>query len=199
MSLPYAKHLYKSPQFARLRFLMLALTFGGKMVDRGDKIRWVVMGVSGCGKSTVGQALAQELGVPFVEGDQFHPAANVAKMSAGMPLDDADRAGWLLALKAQIREARERGTGLVLSCSALKRRYRDLLRQGDPALRFAHLDGPRELIAARMQARAGHYMPPALLDSQLRDLEALQSDEAGVLLDIGSAPGQQVARILGRG
>lgn len=176
---------------------MLALTFGGKMVDQGDRIRWVVMGVSGCGKSTVGQALAQELGVPFVEGDQFHPPANVAKMSAGMPLDDEDRAGWLLALQAQIREARERGAGLVLSCSALKRRYRDLLRQGDPALRFAHLDGPRELIAARLQARAGHYMPPSLLDSQLRDLEALQPDEAGVLLDIGSAPGQQVARILG--
>ncbi|UOD33678.1 gluconokinase [Massilia violaceinigra] len=155
------------------------------------------MGVSGCGKSTVGQALAQELGVPFVEGDQFHPPANVAKMSAGMPLDDDDRAGWLLALQARIREARAGGAGLVLSCSALKRRYRDLLREGDPALRFAHLDGPRELIAARMRARAGHYMPPSLLDSQLRDLEALQSDEAGVLLDIGSAPGQQVARILG--
>ncbi|NHZ44372.1 gluconokinase [Massilia sp. CCM 8693] len=155
------------------------------------------MGVSGCGKSTVGQALAQELGVPFVEGDQFHPPANVAKMSAGMPLDDDDRAGWLLALQARIREARAGGAGLVLSCSALKRRYRDLLREGDPALRFAHLDGPRELIAARMQARAGHYMPPSLLESQLRDLEALQSDEAGVLLDIGSAPGQQVARILG--
>ncbi|NHZ90737.1 AAA family ATPase [Massilia sp. CCM 8733] len=155
------------------------------------------MGVSGCGKSTVGQALARELDVPFVEGDQFHPAANVAKMSAGVPLDDDDRAGWLHALQAQIREARERGAGLVLSCSALKRRYRDLLRQGDPALRFAHLDGPRELIAARMQARAGHYMPPSLLDSQLRDLEPLQPDEAGVLLDIGSAPGQQVARILG--
>ncbi|RSZ56393.1 gluconokinase [Massilia atriviolacea] len=156
------------------------------------------MGVSGCGKSTVGQALAQELAVPFVEGDQFHPPANVAKMSAGTPLDDADRAGWLLALQARIAAARARGTGLVLSCSALKRRYRDLLREGDPALRFAHLDGPRELIAARMQARAGHYMPPSLLESQLRDLEPLQADEAGVLLDIGSAPALQVARILDR-
>ncbi|WP_229427268.1 gluconokinase [Massilia atriviolacea] len=168
------------------------------MVGKGDTIRWVVMGVSGCGKSTVGQALAQELAVPFVEGDQFHPPANVAKMSAGTPLDDADRAGWLLALQARIAAARARGTGLVLSCSALKRRYRDLLREGDPALRFAHLDGPRELIAARMQARAGHYMPPSLLESQLRDLEPLQADEAGVLLDIGSAPALQVARILDR-
>jgi carbohydrate kinase (thermoresistant glucokinase family) len=166
------------------------------MVGQG-MIRWVVMGVSGCGKSTVGQALAQELDVPFVEGDAYHPPANVAKMSAGMPLDDDDRAGWLHALQTQIGEARERGTGLVLSCSALKRRYRDLLREADPALRFAHLDGPRELIAERMRARAGHYMPPSLLDSQLRDLEPLQDDEAGVLLDIGSAPARQVARILG--
>lgn len=162
-----------------------------------DVIRWVVMGVSGCGKSTVGQALAHELGVPFVEGDAYHPPANVDKMSAGMPLDDNDRAGWLLALQARIGEARAQGAGLVLSCSALKRRYRDLLREGDPALRFAHLDGPRELIAERMQARAGHYMPPSLLDSQLRDLEPLQADEAGMLLDIGSAPFRQVARILG--
>lgn len=167
------------------------------MAGKGDTIRWVVMGVSGCGKSTVGQALALALAVPFVEGDQFHPAANVAKMSAGTPLDDADRAGWLLALQAQIREAREQGIGLVLSCSSLKRRYRDLLREGDPALRFAHLDGPRDIIAERMRARPGHYMPPSLLDSQLRDLEPLQDDEAGVVLDIGSAPAGQVARILG--
>lgn len=168
------------------------------MAGKSDTIRWVVMGVSGCGKSTVGQALAQALDVPFVEGDQFHPAANVAKMAAGIALEDADRAGWLHALRERIRAAREQGSGLVLSCSALKRRYRDLLREGDPALRFAHLDGPRTLIAERMRARAGHYMPPSLLESQLRDLEALQGDEAGVLLDIGSAPAHQVARILGR-
>ncbi|MDQ1831804.1 gluconokinase [Massilia scottii] len=165
----------------------------------GNEIRWVVMGVSGCGKSTVGQALAHELGVPFVEGDQFHPAANVAKMSAGIALDDSDRAGWLGALQEQIRDACDRGAGLVVSCSALKRRYRDLLREGDPALRFAHLDGPRDLIAGRMRARAGHYMPPSLLESQLRDLEPLQADEAGVVLDIGVAPAQQVAHIRGQG
>ncbi|MFB9241784.1 gluconokinase [Massilia antarctica] len=165
----------------------------------GNTVRWVVMGVSGCGKSTVGQALAHELGVLFVEGDQFHPAANVAKMSAGIALDDHDRAGWLETLQWRIGEARAHGAGLVVSCSALKRRYRDLLRQGDPALRFVHLDGPRELIAGRMRARAGHYMPPALLESQLRDLEALQADEAGVVLDVGIAPAEQVARILGHG
>jgi gluconokinase len=158
--------------------------------------RWVVMGVSGCGKSTVGQALASSQGVSYVEGDQFHPEANVAKMSAGTPLNDEDRAGWLLALQSQVRDAQQRDAGLVLSCSALKRRYRDLLRQGDPALRFAHLNGPRELISARMQARSNHYMPPSLLDSQFRDLEPLQADEAGITLDIGVPPALLVTQIV---
>lgn len=157
--------------------------------------RWVVMGVSGCGKSTVGQALAAANGVPFVEGDQFHPEANVAKMSAGVALNDDDRADWLLALQAQISAAEERGAGLVVSCSSLKRRYRDLLRQGDPSLRFAHLSGPKELIAARMGARVDHYMPTSLLDSQFRDLEPLQADEAGITLDIEIPPADLVTQI----
>ena len=161
-----------------------------------ESIRWVVMGVSGCGKSTVGHELAQASGVPYIEGDQFHPAANVAKMSAGIALSDDDRADWLLALQSQIRDAQQLGAGLVLSCSALKRRYRDLLRKGDPALRFAHLNGARELISARMQARVGHYMPTSLLDSQFRDLEPLQADEAGVTLDIATPPEQLVQQIL---
>jgi gluconokinase len=160
-----------------------------------QSVRWVVMGVSGCGKSTVGQALAAANGVPFVEGDQFHPQANVAKMSAGVPLNDEDRADWLLALQAQISAARLRGEGLVVSCSALKRRYRDLLRQGDPALRFAHLSGDKAMISGRMQARVGHYMPPSLLDSQFRDLEPLQADEAGITLEIGLPPPDLVAQI----
>jgi gluconokinase len=160
-----------------------------------QSIRWVVMGVSGCGKSTVGQALASANGVAFVEGDQFHPEANVAKMSAGIALNDEDRAGWLLTLQAQIRAAQLADTGLVISCSALKRRYRDLLREGDPALRFAHLSGTKELIAARMQARVAHYMPTSLLDSQFRDLEPLQHDEAGVTLDIQTPPTELVAHI----
>ncbi|MRW84062.1 AAA family ATPase [Pseudoduganella sp. FT26W] len=153
------------------------------------------MGVSGCGKSTVGRALAAANGVPFVEGDQFHPQANVDKMSAGIALNDDDRAGWLLALQAQIRDAQQRGAGLVISCSALKRRYRDLLRQGDPALRFAHLNGPKALIAARMQARVDHYMPTSLLDSQFRDLEPLQADEAGLTLNIEMPPAELVTQI----
>jgi gluconokinase len=153
---------------------------------------WVVMGVSGCGKSTVGAALAARLGVRFVEGDAYHPPRNVTKMSAGLPLDDHDRADWLRALADEIRDARAQGLGLVLSCSALKRRYRDLLRQADPGLRFAHLQGGRALIATRLAGRSGHYMPPALLDSQLRDLEPLQPDEAGVALDI-ALPAQTLA------
>ncbi|MBB3219242.1 gluconokinase [Pseudoduganella umbonata] len=158
--------------------------------------RWVVMGVCGCGKSTVGAALAERLGAPFIEGDKFHPAENVAKMSAGFPLDDADRAGWLRALADEIGRARDRGEGLVVSCSALKRRYRDLLRQADPELRFAHLQGPRELIADRLGRRTDHYMPPTLLDSQLRDLEALQDDEGGIRLDIALPPDGLVERII---
>ncbi|WP_296950729.1 gluconokinase [uncultured Massilia sp.] len=157
--------------------------------------RWVVMGVSGCGKSTIGAALAHATGVPFIEGDEFHPDDNVAKMSAGIPLDDADRAGWLQALAARIRAAHDGGTGIVVSCSALKRRYRDLLREADPGLRFAHLSGPRELIEQRMRSRAGHYMPASLLDSQLRDLEPLQDDEAGLTLDILQPPDELVASI----
>lgn len=154
------------------------------------------MGVCGCGKSTVGKALATHNGVVYVEGDVFHPPANVAKMSAGQPLDDADRADWLRALQGEIRKARDNGVGLVVSCSALKRRYRDLLREGDPELRFAHLTGPRELIAERLSARQDHYMPPALLDSQLSTLEPLDPDEHGVKLDIRSAPAQLVEAIL---
>ncbi len=159
-------------------------------------IRWVVMGVSGCGKSTVGRHLADARGDEYVEGDAFHPPANVAKMSAGQPLDDEDRVEWLRALREQIRGARERGVGLVLSCSALKRSYRDLLREADPALRFAHLHGPRELIAERLSARKDHYMPPLLLDSQLAVLEPLGRGEQGIVLDIRHAPAQLVHEIL---
>jgi carbohydrate kinase (thermoresistant glucokinase family) len=156
------------------------------------------MGVSGCGKSTIGAALANSLAVPFLEGDAYHPERNVAKMSAGIPLNDDDRAGWLQALAGEIRQAREQGRGLVLSCSALKRRYRDLLREADPGLRFAHLSGPRALIAARIEQRIGHYMPSVLLDSQLGILEPLQADEAGITLDITLAPKELVDRITGK-
>jgi gluconokinase len=162
----------------------------------GEGRRWVIMGVCGCGKSTIAAALAAAFDVAFLEGDAYHPAPNVVKMSAGVPLTDDDRAGWLQALANEIGAARERGTGVVVSCSALKRRYRDLLRQADPNLRFAHLHGPRGTIAARMQTRIGHYMPITLLDSQLRDLEPLQPDEAGITLDITQPPETLVASII---
>jgi carbohydrate kinase (thermoresistant glucokinase family) len=154
------------------------------------------MGVSGCGKSSVGLQLASALEVPFLEGDAYHSYANVAKMTAGVPLTDADRADWLQALHTEIRDARLKHSGLVLSCSSLKRSYRDLLRSADPALRFAHLAGPRELIAARMRSRKDHYMPTALLDSQLATLEPLQDDEAGIVLDIAQEPEALVHQIL---
>ncbi|MES2742687.1 MAG: gluconokinase [Pseudomonadota bacterium] len=160
------------------------------MAQQASCRRWVVMGVSGCGKSEVGRLLATALNAPFIEGDQFHPAQNVAKMSAGTPLDDADRRDWLLRLQAEIASARAAGTPLVLACSALKRRYRDVLRAGDPGLRFAHLHGARAVLAARLDGRAGHFMPASLLDSQLRDLEPLQDDEAGLQLDIDATPQQ---------
>ncbi len=146
----------------------------------------VVMGVAGCGKSTVGKALADRLGVPYAEADDFHPPANVAKMRAGRPLDDADRAPWLDAVAEWI--AGRAGRGGVVSCSALRRRYRDRLRRADPGLFLVHLDGPRQLLAARMAARRDHFMPPALLDSQLATLEPLAADESGAVVSIDAEP-----------
>lgn len=165
--------------------------------ERQPVVRWVIMGVSGCGKSTVGQQLADACGHAFVEGDAFHPQANVDKMSAGQPLNDDDRRDWLHAIRQQLERAREQGRGLVVSCSALKRSYRDLLRAADPGLRFVHLDGPRLLIAERLAARRNHYMPPQLLDSQLAVLEPLDDEEHGLRLDIRQPPAQLVEAILG--
>ena len=170
----------------------------GKTVGKtaGSPKRWVVMGVSGCGKSEIGQRLADRLGIAYVGGDSDHPPANIAKMAAGKALDDTDRKEWLLCLQARIRNARQRGEGLVLSCSSLKRRYRDLLRGGDPALVFVHLEGDRDLIASRMRNRPGHFMPVTLLDSQFLDLEPLMDDEQGIRLSIAFDPEQIVDQAL---
>ena len=145
----------------------------------------VVMGVSGCGKSTVGQFLSARLGLPFVEGDGLHPPDNVRKMAAGTPLTDEDRAGWLDAIAARLVAA---PGGAVVSCSALKRRYRERLCADVPALRFVHLHGPRELLALRLAGRRGQYMPSSLLDSQLHTLEPPGPDERAIALSIDQPP-----------
>jgi gluconokinase len=157
---------------------------------------FVVMGVSGCGKSTVALQLAARLGLEFIEGDELHSAENVARMAAGVPLTDADREGWLKVLSDRIREARLAGRGLVLSCSALKRSYRDVLRQGSPAVRFVHLHGERALLAARMAQRAGHYMPASLLDSQLAALEAPEASENALTFNVTIPPDAIVAAVV---
>ncbi|MCB5165433.1 gluconokinase [Streptomyces bambusae] len=152
------------------------------------------MGVSGTGKSTVGRLLADALGVPYAEGDDFHPQANVAKMAAGVPLDDADRAPWLDAVG---RWARGRsGPGGVVSCSALRRAYRDRLRAAAPGLVFVHLTGDRALIEARMAERAGHFMPVSLLGSQFALLEPLAADEPGAAVPVSGTAAEVTARAL---
>lgn len=150
----------------------------------------VVMGVCGSGKSTVAQLLATRLGLPFIEGDAWHPPRNVERMAAGQPLTDEDRRDWLTALAEQLRQAHE--TGGVLACSALKRSYRDRLRQGAPGLRLVHLTGSPSVLAQRVQARQGHYMPPTLLQSQLDTLEPPSADEHAVVLNIEAPPAQMV-------
>jgi gluconokinase len=143
----------------------------------------VVTGVSGSGKTTVGEALAERLGWEFLEGDDLHPEANVEKMRRGVALDDADRGPWLDRLHAAIVERLAAGKPAVLASSALKRRYRERLREGlDPgAVRFVHLDVDRATLERRLRERKDHYMPPSLLDSQLADLEAPAADEALVV------------------
>ncbi|MGW2890792.1 gluconokinase [Streptomyces griseoruber] len=145
-----------------------------------------VMGVAGTGKTTIGHLLATRLGVPYAEGDDFHPPANIAKMSAGVPLEDADRWPWLDAIGAWAHG--RAGRGGVVSCSALKRAYRDRLRATAPGLVFVHLAGDRALIEDRMGHRRGHFMPTALLDSQFATLQPLQPDEAGVVVDVSGTP-----------
>jgi gluconokinase len=161
---------------------------------------YVVMGVSGSGKSVVGALLARALGLPFVEGDEYHPAENVARMSAGIPLTDDDRQGWLRSLAARIRDAKNAGTGLVLACSALKRSYRDLLRSESGAhdLQFVFLRGGRGLIGERLAARRGHYMPISLMDSQFDTLEEPSPDEEAWVCDIAQSPQEIVTALAAR-
>ncbi len=147
------------------------------------------MGVSGTGKSTVGMAVAEALEVDFVEGDAHHPEANIAKMSRGEALDDDDRRPWLEELARLAGEAYGAGRTVVMTCSALKRAYRDLLRSEVPGDRmfFVHLDAPVEVLAERMQHRTKHFMPTSLLDSQVATLERLGPDEAGTVVDVSAS------------
>jgi gluconokinase len=149
---------------------------------------YVVMGVSGCGKSLIGQAFATAIGAPFIDGDSLHPAANIAKMSRGEPLDDTDRAPWLDRVGASLA-----APGTVVACSALKRKYRDQIRAvATTPVTFLYLRGQRDTLLARVSARPGHFMPPALLDSQLATLEPPERDEPHLVADIEQTPAQIV-------
>ncbi|OJU38698.1 MAG: gluconate kinase [Microbacterium sp. 69-10] len=151
-------------------------------------MRVVVMGPSGCGKSTVGRALADALGARFVDGDDLHPSANVEKMAAGVPLTDEDRMPWLATVGAELgSDAR-----IVIACSALRRVYRDAIRESEPGVFFAELTASRDELVRRMGQRGAHFMPASLLDSQLETLESLQPDESGVRIG-GLAPADAVA------
>ncbi len=144
----------------------------------------VIMGVSGSGKSTVGALLGQRLGVRFIDGDDLHPAENKEKMRAGIPLDDDDRRPWLQDIGRTLESQQQVGNGVIIACSALKRRYRDLLREHAPAVLFLHLEGSMETLTARMATRNHEFMPVTLLASQLDALESLEPDEAHVILDV---------------
>ena len=156
-------------------------------------LRIVVMGVSGSGKSTLAKALAEALNTHFVEGDALHPPHNVARMAAGIALTDADRHGWLQAVADQLVNATAGTGGVVVSCSALKRSYRDLLRAAAPDLRLVFLHGPPALLRERLATRVGHYMPASLLQSQLDTLEPPAPDEHPIALDTARPLAELVA------
>lgn len=153
------------------------------------KSHLLLMGVSGSGKTTIGEALARVAGIVFLDADDFHPPANVAKMRAGIPLTDEDREPWLAALAAKLQAT----PGFILACSALKERYRDVLKAAVPDLKVFFLDGSPETIRLRMEARAGHFMPPGLLESQISTLEPPKN---AIRLDIAEPVDTLVARIL---
>jgi gluconokinase len=156
----------------------------------------VMMGVSGSGKTTIAEGVAKREGWRLVEGDDFHPAANVAKMKSGTPLTDEDRWPWLRAIAQEIDAIRGRGESAVVTSSALKRAYRDILIAGRPDVFLVYLKGSRELIGQRMAARKGHFMPPALLDSQFATLQEPAADEHPIVVSIEPSPDEIVADVL---
>lgn len=148
----------------------------------------VVMGVSGSGKTTIARGIARATGFEFTEADEFHLPQNIAKMERGVPLTDEDRWPWLGALAEWMGARSDAGVSTIITCSALKRAYRDVLREGPPSVTFIHLDGPAHVIRERMSRREGHFMPTSLLQSQVDTLEPLDPDEAGVILDLRMSP-----------
>jgi gluconokinase len=156
----------------------------------------VLMGVSGSGKSTTGAALAKALGWPFRDADSFHPPANVAKMSQGLPLDDEDRAPWLAAIAGWIDERRELGEPGIVSCSALKRAYRQRIVGERRGVRLVYLRGDKALIGRRLEARKHHFMPASLLDSQFTVLEEPRADEQAIVVSVAMSPRRVVEAIL---
>jgi len=160
------------------------------------RVSLVVMGVSGCGKSTIAAAVAERTGAAYIDADDLHPVSNVEKMSKGIPLTDDDRMPWLREVGDVI--ARYRGERVVVACSALKRAYRDVIRERAGGVLFAHLDGPRELLASRMGSRSEHFMPLTLLDSQLATLEPLAGDEDGIVVDIDASTAEIADTIVAR-
>lgn len=155
----------------------------------------IVVGVSGVGKTSVARELVARTGWAFQEGDDLHPEANRTKMAAGCPLDDDDRWPWLRRIAGWIGAQEAAGRGAVVTCSALKRTYRDLLRDGHPSVRFVNLQAPPELIERRLAGRRGHYLPPSLLASQLETLEPLGPDEPGVVVDTQGDPSAVAERV----
>jgi len=165
---------------------------------QGDSVRHavVVMGVSGSGKSTVGELLAKRLGWEMIEGDRLHPPANVEKMRRGMPLDDADRAPWLDRIGDQLRAWAAEGRSGIVTCSALKRAYRERIRGARPDVRFVYLKGSEALIQARVSGRHHEYMPASLLKSQFETLEEPSPDEPVLIVDAGDPPDVEVQKII---
>jgi gluconokinase len=156
----------------------------------------VLMGVAGAGKTSVMSALVKRLAWPSIEGDALHPPANVAKMAAGVPLTDSDRGPWLERIAAWIGEREAARTSSIVTCSALRRRYRDVLRAGHPSVWFVELLAPPEVLARRMASRTGHFMPPSLLASQLETFEPLEPDEPGSAIDGLETPAAIADRII---
>lgn len=177
--LVYASVAVPAPVAGRGRAVVSKAT-----TDRTRMPYVVVIGVAGTGKTTIGRMLAGRLDVPFADADDFHPQANIAKMAAGIPLDDADRASWLASVGHWLRGREQARTGAVVACSALKRSYRDILRSFVTDIYFLHLTADRSVLLERLSARRGHFMPVSLLDSQLAALEPLQTGEWGTAVHV---------------